>query len=167
MRKLMLLLAAIAICGVSAPLALCQTYRPSTYRNLGQILTNNPTYAYDGNLTTYAGLTGVYVTPGGSSETECAWSGFPSYTSTGTLTLNVSFAIPSISNGLVVIDIYQGGPPGGLQEQLVYSSVMSETTVQWTVPAGTNLDTIQIWVQAKGLSPSGGATTDVYEIWIQ
>jgi hypothetical protein len=163
MRKIVLLLVAIGICGASAPLALSQTYRPSTYSDGTMFPTVHPTYAYDGNLTTYAQMGGVY-SAGEELSGICTWSGFPSYTPSGSLTLNISLAVPSISHGTVTIYVEVSGQR---KAGFSYSSTLNQTTDQWTVPAGTNLDTISVYAEVFGIGPEGDASARIYEIWIQ
>jgi hypothetical protein len=163
MRKVVLLLAAVVICSAFAPLALGQTYRPSTYADTGNVTTENPTYAYDGNATTYATLNGVYLN-GDSSIDECQWSGFPSHTSAGSLTLNITLAVPFVNHGTVNVFVTVAGQN---KASFSYTSAQSETTVQWTVPAGTNLDTISVTAEVFGRAPGGSAVGHIYEIWIQ
>lgn len=166
MRKILLLLAAIVVCAASAPLALAQTYRPSTYDNEGPVQTENPTYAYDGNPATYASLTGICVLDNCGDKDSTVWSGFPSYTSSGPLTLNITLSVPTASNGLFTVDVYLTGQEG-YKAEFNYNSPTNETTVQWTVPAGTNLDTVNVLANAYGIGSGGSATGHVYEIWIQ
>jgi hypothetical protein len=162
MRKIVVLFVAIAI---SASLALAQTvYRPSAYDDLGNERIQNPTYAYDGNSSTYASLSGVVTGVGSNLIDECVWSGFPSYTSSSSLTLNITLAVPDMNNGIFSVEVAVSGVG---KASFSYTSLQSETTVQWTVPAGTNLDTITVTGKAQGLPPEGGTTGRIYEIWIQ
>jgi hypothetical protein len=163
MRKIMLLVAAIAICSASAPLALGQIYRPSTCEDQGNIPTLNPSYAYDGNTATYASLNGNFM-DGDNNDAMCTWTGFPSYTPSGSLTLNILLAVPTVSNGTVTVRVVVSGQ---IKASFSYTSPLSETTDQWTVPAGTNLDTISVFAEAFGRGPEGSAAAHVYEIWVQ
>ena len=165
-------------------------YAPSVYSDTGTRTTSNPAYAYDGNLSTGAivsGLSAYVPSPGASGAQEtpgpiggtggtvrsaygaCLWEGFANVVTTTATNLNVvaSFTSTSSASGTITANI-------GSTATTLYStsSTVATTTYTVAVPSGTNLNTVTVQVSLNPSLASSTATTssgsvNVYEIFIQ
>ena len=154
-------------------------YRPSSYSDVGSRATISPAAAYDGNLSTSAIVSGTWTTvSSGGSFTypvfngDCIWSGFAAVTTTAAKTLTV----------LVTPDLLGGtGTPAmtvllhGLATDPItlgsFSATMTEQTLTYTIPSGTNLANVSVEIIASMTPPgspgSGACQISDAEMWIQ
>lgn len=173
-------------------------YQPSTYTDVGTSMTTTPTAAYDNNTNTAAVISGTYWNEGvapmpvngdyyfPSAQGSCGFSGFPAITTTAPTTLNVvaSFAIngtaplpassPSSSGWIASVSASVNGTLTLLGDPY---EPTAQTTYTLAIPAGTNLSTITVWIDAQGgnavsdttpLSAcQGSCSMSVAEIYIQ
>lgn len=173
-------------------------YQPSSYADQGTSATVTPTAAYDNNTNTSAVISGSYwnngVVPmpsGGnyyfpSSQGSCGFSGFPAITTSIATTLKVvaTFAFngtaplpassPSSSGWIGSISASVAGTLTSIASPY---QLTSPTTYTLAIPAGTNLSTITVWINAQGgnavvdttplSSCQGTCSMSVAEIYIQ
>ncbi|MBB5066137.1 fibronectin type III domain-containing protein [Granulicella mallensis] len=142
-------------------------YQPTTFSELGTRTTTTPAAAYDGNLSSYATVSGSSTSTfavGKTSNTTAigsgAWSGFNSVVAAANMTLTVicttilrqSATSPS---GSVSINASLGGST----TSPLANSAGNLTTYTLTVPTGTNLSGISVFVNA--VPGVGGASSSV------
>jgi hypothetical protein len=173
-------------------------YQPSSYTDVGTSMTTAPTAAYDNNTNTAAVISGSYWNEGvapmpvngdyyfPAAQGSCGFSGFPAITTTAATTLNVvaSFAIngtaplpassPSSSGWIASISASVSGTLTMLGDPY---QPTAQTTYTLAIPAGTNLSTITVWIDAQGgnavsdttplTSCQGSCSVSVAEIYIQ
>jgi hypothetical protein len=120
-------------------------YRPSTYSDPGTSTTQDPTFAYDGNLSTSATVSGACPTTWGASGTlgRCIWSGFAPITTASATTLYVkaSVAQSAFSGVPATITAHVNGVSTTL---LSSSSDEADTTYSVAVPSGTPLNLVSV-----------------------
>jgi hypothetical protein len=154
------------------------SYAPSTFATSGAVTVTSPQNAYDGSLATCASLPAVWYTVTGefsssyySEGCSCTWSGFPAFTTTAAMNLNVvlsvatSGVVPSTSCGITAT------VAGVLTTLATITSGEAETTLTLAVPIGTDISTIGVTATASitaGTSPgTGSAVISVFEIYAQ
>ena len=150
-------------------------YAPSNASDSGTRTTSTPYAAYDGNLSTSAGVSGVcssnYSAGAGTDTTSasgiCTFAGFPNYTAPSAMTLSVVLSVqmlksPSadtaISLGTVTITPSIGGTAG---TPTVLSATTASTTYTFPVASGTNLSTVSLKIDAE---PGSATATPTYRI---
>ncbi|QMV19702.1 hypothetical protein GOB94_14120 [Granulicella sp. 5B5] len=151
-------------------------YAPSTATDSGSITTLNASYAYDGNSSTFASITGSYSYLDGATGPigDCTFSGFPVGSSSSDRTLNILIGAHidvthGASAGSVVVNVYFGATKSTLA---TYTATTVGATLTQDVPAGTDISTISVEVVS---SPGSGGTSgaistaqgQVSEIFIQ
>jgi hypothetical protein len=139
--------------------------RPNTYADSGTRATSNPTYAYDGNPSTYALLDAQNTTLAGQTNADCVFSGFVPYVTTAVMTLSVTadLTVPAASNASTITATIGGASTTMLSTAVTTASA----TYTATVPIGTNLNSISVEViTGPQLATSGGSRVllKVYDI---
>ena len=142
-----------------------QRYYPSTYQDVGTRTTSMPDAAYDGDLTSYASISGSSSSVS-NTQGDCIYQGDPSIAIGYATTLNVVAEV-IITGGGGSAQVTVSGIPGA---NLVLDAGASTTqqTYTVTVPANTPLSGISIEAVA---TPSGSVRSNVtiriYEIYVQ
>jgi hypothetical protein len=153
-------------------------FAPSNYTDSGQRTTQNPSAAYDNNLSTSATVSGklaVYKVgvPGIAADGECTWAGFPSGVnsadSTLTIVASVSVASEAAPGGTVSLAVSIGGS-GAVVATL--SETAASTDYTCDIPAGTDRSTVSVAISAtagdgSAEDSSSLVTCSVAEIYIQ
>lgn len=159
-------------------------YQPSSYSDIGSQTTINPTAAYDNDTTTYASVSAMWQTfsaevdePPINTSGDCIWSGFPSFTTTSSLTLHCLASAIDDSEGVSwtgTITVTGGGSSTAIAS---FYSATAQADYTWTVPSGTNLSTLAVEAAisiSQGAAPTDGSTAaggtaylDGFEIYIQ
>lgn len=148
-------------------------YEPSAYSDTGTRTTQNPTAAYDGNLSSYATVSGALVSiwlaapePGKATTTTsagyCTWSGFVGITG-AVVTLSILVEETSDTDGgatagetNVVVNI------GSTAQPLTSTVNGSQTTYSCSIPSGTDMSTVSVVVTAiPGTGRATSTNTDV------
>lgn len=163
-------------------------YYPSTYQDVGYRSTMTPTAAYDGDLTTYAlvsGNTGSTTTSYG----DCIFQGDPSTTLTTASTLTVVAAISVLYAGgtaLITASYVQNGTTTNTT-LVSATATVAQQSYTLSIPAGVALNTVTVEVtatpaiidSATGSPESGGTITrggswesarvnvSIYEVYVQ
>jgi hypothetical protein len=134
-------------------------YRPSTFSDIGQSTTSNPTFAFDASPSSAAQVNGVWNSGLGlQADGDCIFSGFPSLTLGGALALKVTtasivFQPSAVGLAKIVATI------GGASTTLVsVTTSTAGTTYTLAVPGGTNISTVTVEATA---SQTGGPSNTV------
>jgi hypothetical protein len=147
-------------------------YNPSGYNDFGSQTTGNPAGAFDGDVTSFAVVSGQFSST--STDGACQWGGFPSVVLTADATLYVKaeivITIPQPGDFIPgVLSSVIAGAPSAIASSSVSGLVTDTYTV--TIPSGINIAAVTVLATASG---SGGGGPDsaeaavlVYEIWIQ
>jgi hypothetical protein len=154
-------------------------YSPSSFTDVGSRTTQSPGNAFDGNSGTAAIVqaTALLRVRGGglpsqliSTNGNCTWQGFPSVVITSsTVMVNVVASLTfNADGGIGIISAIVGG---AVSTMLSTTAAAGQTTYQLALPAGTNLSTVSINVNAGANAVSGGAgngdcTITIDEIFI-
>lgn len=154
-------------------------FYPTSYSDTGSRTTQNPTAAYDGNLSTYATVsstaTATQLTgpdgPEGPPHYQntigaCSWT-FAATTTTTATTLSV-IASTSISDGTALINAVVNNSPTTL---LSATGDTAQNTYTLSIASGTDLSTVVVNVnctaQTDTVPDSETASAQVTEIYIQ
>jgi hypothetical protein len=151
-------------------------YKPSTYTITNSIFgsVTNPANAYDSSTTTYAYVnSGQSTIYGGGYIETIVYSGFPSVTFTGTLTITNAWTCSTVSvdeQAEVKISVStNGGSTYGtvLVDDLELDGSSNSHTTPYTMAiSGLNLSNLRIKFEAM-TSFYGQATITVYDIKVQ
>jgi hypothetical protein len=154
---------------VITPTSGSSIYRPSAFLDAGNHTTSNAPQAYDGNLTTFAGLTGEPSSGGGDPlETTCEFFGMPARAATATMTLSVvlkALFTTAVTGSVIVNASFDGGVT--FTNMIGLTASTPQVTYTMSVPSGTSLSSVQVVVDAQAFSGSGTVSALVYEINIQ
>ncbi len=146
-------------------------YAPSTFSDVGTRSTTSPSAAYDGNLSSYATVSGGQSATI-STEGTIVYEGFPSvvpsYATVLTVTASAVLLGLTIPAGALTISASVGGT-GHTLASLTASS--SQTNYTLTIPAGTPLNTITVVIDATAnptvSSHPNTVSGSIAEIYIQ
>lgn len=163
-------------------------YYPSAYQDVGYRSTGTPTAAFDGDLTTYALVSGS-TSSTTTSYGDCIFQGDPAttLTATSTLTITASVAITGPGGTATIVVNYTQSGSSVSATLLSASASAAQQTYTASIPAGVALNTVTVEVQALPAiidsstgSPSPGGTitrggswnpasvgVNVYEVYIQ
>jgi hypothetical protein len=173
-------------CSSTGGTGTASSYEPSTFSDIGNRTTTTPASAYDGNLSSYATVSGSATSTyaiGHTSNTiatgVCMWSGFSAVVASAAMTLTVVCTTVTRQTGTspvgsVGVSASIGG--SSTTTPLTPASDTPATTYTLAIPSGTNLSTISVYVAAvPGVGGASSATpsassyvaAEVYEIYIQ
>lgn len=146
-------------------------YYPSSYQDVGSRTTTNPAAAYDGDLSSYAGISGNASSDTYSSG-EIVYQGDPNISLPGSSTLTVVASVRMVGTGNTAsITPTVNGTTLTPQS---FTATTAQATYTWNIPANTPLSTISVDVQAMPIEVPPGQTVQlntamvlVYEIYVQ
>lgn len=148
-------------------------YVPSSFQDTGTRTTSNAAAAYDGDLSTFAQVSGATNTLN-STAGDCIFQGFPAIGLSGSSTLTVvaSVTCTGASGSDAEITATINGSPTSMMS---VSSTTAQATYTLTVAASTPLNTISVEVQAfpivvpsgPGRNQAASVSILVSEIYVQ
>lgn len=149
------------------------TFYPSSFQDVGTRSSQGPASAYDGNVATYATISGQASGPfENATETygDCLFEDFPAIAvgSAATLSIDASVSIAGTGGTAQII-----AKVGGAQTLLLDTgATAARNTHTLSIASGTDLSTISVEIIATSeASPGSGSSTrttrvQVYEIFI-
>jgi len=142
-------------------------YKPTAFTDVGQLPTQNPSYAYDNDLNSYAKFYGTYNS---SDDLPLADNGvYSGFTNSVVLDqaspININLSVAINMSAIVRVFVNLGNERLHVFE---YTQNLSRQTISYNIPSGSRLSDVTVGVLASGESSNQDtAIAQVYDINIQ